>query len=271
MKTFRLPDPRFFLQQLDLIDREAPSWQLDRPAALRRVMITLTCVCVSLLILHYGKFASNFQALLGEQDAQRLAATGWYELVAYGWWTGMHLLTFIVLPFLVIRFCFAEKIVDYGWRWQDTGRHWPGYLLLTAPILFFIFIVSQGEDFVHHYPFYSLSGRSLVDLLLWELLYISQFIFLEFFFRGFILHALRPALGANAVWIMCVPYLMIHFPKLWPEALGAILFGFFLGILALRSRSIWGGVMVHVTIALTMDLAALLRKGELPLQLWPLP
>lgn len=73
------------------------------------------------------------------------------------------------------------------------------------------------------------------------------------------------------MWIMCVPYLMIHFPKLWPEALGAILFGFFLGILALRSRSIWGGVMVHVTIALTMDLAALLRKGELPLQLWPLP
>jgi len=34
--------------------------------------------------------------------------------------------------------------------------------------------------------------------------------------------------------------------------------------LALRSRSIWGGVMVHVTIALTMDIAALLQGRGLP-------
>ncbi|RZA09054.1 MAG: CPBP family intramembrane metalloprotease, partial [Moraxellaceae bacterium] len=95
------------------------------------------------------------------------------------------------------------------------------------------------------------------------------FVCLEFFFRGFILNALRPALGANAIWVMCVPYLMIHFPKLWLEATGAILFGLFLGILALRSRSIWGGVLVHAGVALTMDIAAILRKQGLPQHLWP--
>ena len=63
---------------------------------------------------------------------------------------------------------------------------------------------------------------------------------------------------------MCLPYLMLHFPKLWPESMGAILFGFFLGILAVRSRSIWGGVAVHVSIALTMDIAALLQTRGLP-------
>lgn len=83
------------------------------------------------------------------------------------------------------------------------------------------------------------------------------------------LQALRPALGASAVWVMCVPYMMIHFVKPWPEATGAILFGLFLGILALRSGSIWGGVVVHTGVAVSMDVAALLQKGAFPGQLWP--
>jgi len=57
---------------------------------------------------------------------------------------------------------------------------------------------------------------------------------------------------------------MIHFPKPWLEATGAIFFGLFLGILALRSRSIWGGVAVHTGVALSMDIAALLQRGTLP-------
>lgn len=266
--------PRRIIQALDAIDAEAPSYSLSRPAALRRVFAVLAAVCVSLLILHYSRYSTNFHALLGYlgqwrmQDAhyylRALEASGWLELAGYAWWTGCHLLTFILIPWLVIRWLFKEKMIDFGWRWNQVGAHWRGYLLLLSPILVFVVLVSFGEDFVNHYPFYGLAGRSWLDFLLWELLYMSQFIFLEFFFRGFMLNALRPALGANAIWVMCVPYLMIHFPKLWLEATGAILFGLFLGILALRSRSIWGGVLVHAGVALSMDIAALLRKQEMP-------
>lgn len=266
--------PRRIMQALDAIDAEAPSYSLSRPAALRRVFAVLAAVCVSLLILHYSRYSTNFHALLGYlgqwrmQDAhyylRALEASGWLELAGYAWWTGCHLLTFILIPWLVIRWLFKEKMIDFGWRWNQVGAHWRGYVLLLSPILVFVVLVSFGEDFVNHYPFYGLAGRSWLDFLLWELLYMSQFIFLEFFFRGFMLNALRPALGANAIWVMCVPYLMIHFPKLWLEATGAILFGLFLGILALRSRSIWGGVLVHAGVALSMDIAALLRKQEMP-------
>lgn len=270
--------PRRILQALDTIDAESPSYQLSRPAALRRVFTVLACVSVSLLILNYSRYSVNLHELLARlgqwqlQDAgyylRALEASGWLELAGYIWWTGCHLLTFIVIPWLVIRFLFNEKMVDFGWRWNQVGQHWRGYLLLLSPILVFVVLVSLGEDFVNHYPFYNKAGRSWLDFLLWELLYISQFIFLEFFFRGFIVNALRPAIGANAVWVMCVPYLMIHFPKLWLEATGAILFGLFLGILALQSRSIWGGVLVHAGVALSMDIAALLRKGQWPVELW---
>jgi membrane protease YdiL (CAAX protease family) len=62
---------------------------------------------------------------------------------------------------------------------------------------------------------------------------------------------------------------MIHFPKLWPEAGGAILFGLFLGILALRSSSIWGGFFVHAGVAVGMDLASLIKQVRIPEVFWP--
>lgn len=264
--------PRQILRALDNIDQAESSYTLNRPAALRRVMLVLACVSVSLLILHYAKFSANLQMLLAWLDEsywQRLEANGWLELCGYVWWTLCHLLTFIVLPWLVIRFGFKQSMLDFGWRWNQVGAHWRGYLLLLSPILVFVVLVSFGEDFVDHYPFYRQAGRSWLDLLVWELLYMSQFVFLEFFFRGFMLNALRPAIGANAIWVMCVPYMMIHLPKLALEATGAILFGLFLGILALQSRSIWGGVLVHAGVALSMDIAALLRKQDLPGSFFP--
>jgi len=84
-----------------------------------------------------------------------------------------------------------------------------------------------------------------------------QFIALEVFFRGFLLHGLRRALGANAIFVMVVPYCMIHFQKPMPETFGAIGAGLILGTLALRTRSIWGGVLIHVGVAMTMDVLAL--------------
>ncbi|HWV15477.1 MAG TPA: CPBP family intramembrane glutamic endopeptidase [Cellvibrio sp.] len=276
---FRL-HPNRILSALDTIDAAAPSYTMNRPQALRRVVAVMACVSVCLLLDHYGKFSDNLLQFLqliarwsnlSENDyVNQLAASHWYELCAYAWWTGVHLLSYVILPGLCIRFVFRERIRDFGWQFNQTAQHWRGYLLLLSPILVFVYLVSLGQDFVDHYPFYSLTGRSWADLLAWEFLYLCQFVFLEFFFRGFMLNALRPAIGANAVWVMCVPYLMIHFPKLWLEATGAILFGLFLGILALQSRSIWGGVLVHAGVAVSMDMAALLRKQGLPDNFWPL-
>jgi membrane protease YdiL (CAAX protease family) len=269
MPLANLLHPRRIWQVLDEIDQNPPSYRLNRSQALRRVFIILASVSVCLLLLHYSKFSSNMAYLLNDTTMTALQQSGWYELSAYLWWTSCHLLAFILLPWLVIRLVLRERLRDFGWRLNETTQHWQGYLLLLSPILVFVLLVSLGEDFVAHYPFYSLAGRSWIDLVLWELLYLSQFVFLEFFFRGFMLNALRPAIGANAIWIMCVPYMMIHLPKLWLEASGAILFGLFLGILALRSRSIWGGVLVHAGVALSMDIAALWRKQNLPDTWWP--
>lgn len=262
----------YYLKLLDTIDEQFPSWTLNKPAALRRVFVVLLTCCICLLAIHYLKYSSALIALLKAAAPDLyLDFRRWeyYRLASYAWWTFWHITGYLIIPLLIIKAIIRDKSFEYGLRWKDTSAHWKGYVLLTLPILFFILIVSFGENFVNHYPFYKLSKRSWFDLIAWETLYLIQFFCLEFFFRGFIIQGLRPALGANAVWIMCVPYMMIHLPKLWPEAAGAILFGFFLGILALRSRSIWGGFFVHATIAISMDIASLLQQGALPKQLFP--
>jgi membrane protease YdiL (CAAX protease family) len=62
---------------------------------------------------------------------------------------------------------------------------------------------------------------------------------------------------------MTVPYCMIHFGKPLPETLGAIFAGLFLGTVSLWTRSIWLGTALHISVAVSMDLAALYYKGQL--------
>ena len=64
---------------------------------------------------------------------------------------------------------------------------------------------------------------------------------------------------------MVIPYCMIHFHKPLPEVFGAIVAGIVLGWLALETRSLWGGVLLHVAVALSMDVAALVAGP------WSLP
>jgi hypothetical protein len=53
---------------------------------------------------------------------------------------------------------------------------------------------------------------------------------------------------------------MIHYHKPMPEALASIVAGIVLGEIAQRSRSIAGGVLVHASVALSMDLLAMTRR-----------
>jgi membrane protease YdiL (CAAX protease family) len=74
---------------------------------------------------------------------------------------------------------------------------------------------------------------------------------------------LKPALGAYSIFAMTVPYTMIHFQKPMPEAFAAILAGVFLGWLSFKNGNIWMGLVLHCTIAFSMDILALYHKGLL--------
>lgn len=269
--------PARFFSALRAIDAEAHNERLPG-YDIRPALALLTAACC-LLLVHYLKNFSAFAVFLewlaglnGHADGQhyyRRWLAPYFELLAHLWWGMWHVLAYALIPMALIRWVFREPLAAYGWQWGAARRYWVWYVLLATPIVGFAALASLREDFILYYPFYKAAHRSWFDLLAWEFIYLVQFLCLEFFFRGFMLHACKPAFGSHAIFIMVLPYLMIHFSKPWLEATGAILFGILLGVLALRSRSVWGGFLVHAAVALSMDCFALLRGPGLPTTWWP--
>jgi hypothetical protein len=71
--------------------------------------------------------------------------------------------------------------------------------------------------------------------------------------------ALAKYLGSGAIWVMVAVYVFIHFNKPMFEAIGSFFGGYILGVIAYYSRSIYGGIFIHIGVALLMELFAFLQ------------
>jgi membrane protease YdiL (CAAX protease family) len=191
------------------------------------------------------------------------------ELYSYAWWATNRVAGYTLLPMLAWKIIFRkDSLLDMGLRVRGLLSHAWIYLLCLAVVLPAVFIVSKAPDFANYYPFYKHASRSWFDLACWEVMYFAQFFALEIFFRGFWLRGLETTLGSGAIFAMCVPYCMIHYGKPYLEAAGAVVAGIALGSLSMKTRSIYSGFLVHVTVALSMDLLSLANHGALPKSLW---
>jgi membrane protease YdiL (CAAX protease family) len=216
------------------------------------ILLALVLVAVSLTLQEYVGDRDYFEHLFHEHMSAR-----YYELESFAWWSGWRLIGYVILPVILVALLPGERLRDYHVRFRGFWRHLWIYLVMFACVLPAVLYASTTPAFRHTYPFYRAANRSMFDLFGWEALYMIQFVSLEFFFRGFILKILRRRLGANAIFVMVIPYCMIHYHKPLPETLGAIFAGLILGTLAMRTKSIWGGVLIHMGVALTMDVLAL--------------
>ena len=180
-------------------------------------------------------------------------------------WCISRLTCYGLLPALAIRFALRERLSDYGVGLGVGRAHLRTYLLLFAIVLPAVVVASFEPAFQAKYPYYRFApGEPLwPNLLYWELLYASQFFALELFFRGFLIHGMRKSIGYLAVLFPIIPYVMIHFGKPLPEAIGSLVTGFVLGTLSLKSRSIVGGALIHVAVAVSMDVLSLWHRGLL--------
>jgi membrane protease YdiL (CAAX protease family) len=191
------------------------------------------------------------------------------ELYGYAWWAFARVFGYVAIPLVSWKIFFRkDSVLDMGLRVRGLLSHAWIYGLCLAVVLPAVYIVSKSPDFNNYYPFYKHASRSWFDLACWETMYFAQFFALEIFFRGFWLSGLRNTLGSGAIFAMCVPYCMIHYGKPYLEAAGAVVAGIALGSLAMRTKSIYSGFLVHVTVALSMDLLALANHDALPKVFW---
>jgi membrane protease YdiL (CAAX protease family) len=190
------------------------------------------------------------------------------ELWGFAWWAGARTFGY-VLPFLLWKLFYrTDSLLDFGLRTKGFFDHVWIYGLFLSAVLPAMLIVSRSPDFGTYYPFYKMCSRSWFDYLAWEAMYFIQFFALEMFFRGFWLGVLRRSFGSGAIFAMALPYCMIHYGKPYLEACGAIVAGIALGSLSMKTRSIYQGFMVHITVAGLMDWLALRHRKATPIHLW---
>ena len=242
-----------------------------------RPMVALAmCAVILTLQEYYGGrtyFEQAVRPWLVHLDAahpKSIRLAKYDELYGFAWWVFTRALGYAGVPFAVWKLCFPkDSLLDMGLRVRGFFEHAWIYGLFLAVVLPTMLLVSREPDFGSYYPFYRLCPRSWYDFLLWEAMYFVQFFTLEMFFRGFWLGALRRSFGSGAIFAMAVPYCMIHFGKPFLEANGAIVAGIALGSLSMKTKSIYQGFLVHITVAALMDWLSLFHRHTLPTVFWP--
>ena len=226
----------------------------------KKVMIILFIVAFSLL---FNEYLGKFSFLISSPKILSLHTYfPNFELFNLAYWVGIIIIFYLIIPLLVIKLIFKHKLSEYGLSIKGVSKSYKIYLIFFLFMVPLIVFVSASEDFQNKYPFYSPFGESLwPNFIIWQFLYLFQFFALEFFFRGFMLHGIKKRFGFYSIWVMMIPYMMIHFGKPMIETISAVFAGIILGSLSLKSRSIWLGVAIHYSVAITMDLVSLWRKG----------
>ena len=177
-----------------------------------------------------------------------------------------------LIPILLFYYFYERK--------KETENIWYGLSLKNfdfKPYLFLILMVFVGIGFSsflaelnQYYPRYKYSGGNAyaqahemspyLTVAIYELIYGAYFITVELFFRGFLVIAFARVLGGHAVLAMVGSYVFLHYGKPLPETISSAFGGYLIGILAYYSNRIWGGVILHITLAWFMEFFAYLQN-----------
>jgi hypothetical protein len=202
----------------------------------------------------------------------------WHVQLAIDWfphelrkWSIMVLwnlkrLVLFTLPMLMLWLLFGDrKNQFYGLFTRPKGL--TPYLLLLGIMVPIVVAVSFHDSFLKAYPQYAAgNGEEALGISPWltslsyDLTYGLDFLSVELAYRGVLIIGLSRWLGPRALLPMMVLYCTIHFGKPLGEAVASIVAGYVLGVSAYTTRSIWGGVLLHVGSAWLMEAAAHLQK-----------
>jgi hypothetical protein len=172
----------------------------------------------------------------------------------------------VIIPLALFYFLFHRKEIKHFYGIHRKNIHLKPYFLILAAMVPLIAAASFERIFLDIYPFYRRVGgaefaafmkiKEIIAIILYEFTYAFSFLNVELLFRGFLIFGLVKYLGKDVILPMAVTYCILHFGKPMGEAVSSFFGGYILGVLALQTRNIYGGIIVHIGIALMMELFA---------------
>lgn len=170
----------------------------------------------------------------------------------------LKLLMIIVVLFFIKK-SFYKQESFFGFTTKQFNAK--PYLLMLLCVVPLIIFASTQADFLRMYPkaktIYFINDYSTHTWfwkLLYEISYGLDFVSIELFFRGFLVIGFIRFAGVNTILPMAVFYCTIHFGKPLAECISSYFGGIILGVLAYKTKSILGGLMVHLGLAWMMEI-----------------
>lgn len=173
------------------------------------------------------------------------------------------LLLCMVIVLIILNHWLLRDKTFFGTRTVFKDRK--TYITLLALMVPLVLMAGTQHDFQAMYPklrILSADGQlhqlAWWKVLLFEFSYGSDFLNIELFFRGFLVLSLSRWLGRDAILPIAVFYCSIHFGKPLGECISSYFGGLILGVVVYNTRSIWGGLLVHLGIAWLMEVVGYL-------------
>lgn len=167
-------------------------------------------------------------------------------------------MTFFI-PAFVSLLVMRIPLKDMGFSLGEPKKWLKDIVLMYLIMLPLLIFAARQPDFKQAYPYFHLAAQGRQYFLLAQLMQFAFMFCWEFICRGYLLFGFYRKVGYAAIAIQTIPFVLLHINKPELEALGAVIAGVALGILALRARSFYPAVILHFAVAATLDLLSVLR------------
>ncbi len=230
-----------------------PLWAVVKEAWRKPQRRATVILCASVFLMAVWKHFGSME-FFHQQWAGLLPASADLGMAAAGYRFGSAFLLLGLVPALIVRLGFGQPLADYGVRQGDLLLTFRSTLVVLPVLLLITWSSSYSASVASYYPLNPSAGRSPGAFALHTAFYMLFYAGWEFHFRGFLQLGLGETMGRpNALLVQVLASTLLHIGHPAAEVFGALGAGILWGILVLRTRSLWAGLIQHAAVGIALD------------------
>lgn len=166
----------------------------------------------------------------------------------------LGVLLFGLFPAIIILLVYKTPLSSFGFNIRINIKSF-FWILAIGVIVFLVNVLTvPSRSNLSKYPQIKSLRWTYSLILLSAISWMAYLLAYEFMFRGFLFFSCVKELGAfAAISINISLYCLVHIPKGFKEAVGALILGLVLCLLTLRFGTIWAAFWIHCILALSNE------------------